>query len=682
MFLKIFLFLITIVIIVALFPKEYRFRYDFSLSKPWLYEDLIAPFDFAVKKPADELKKEKEEVVSNIRPYYKEDSSLAAQRIRQIESEVLTRWREKYGETDQRHEVLKNTQKVSLKLIDSIYRRGIIEITDSLESGNGEGELMLVRGNVAEERLLADFYTIRTADLFIREALHDIAGIDRDIAIRSLEDALVQNVVYDEERTQRETLARMDEISLTRGIVQKGERIISRGEIVGAEKYQLLLSLKDEYEGQLGGGSSFWMIVLGQAMLITIAIIVLVLFLAMFRADLLADNRKLILILSMIILMVVATSILIRRFDTDLVCLVPLCLVPFIIRAFYDTRLGLFVHIITIVIIGFLVPNGFEFVFLQLIAGIVTIISVVNLEKRSQFFLTSIYVFIAYSATYTGMKLAQDGSFEGLQANNYLLFAGSSALTLLSFPLIYLYEKIFGYVTSLSLLELSSINNKLLRELSIRAPGTFQHSLQVANLAEEAVYRIKGNSILARTGALYHDIGKLDDAMYFIENQVGVMNPHDQLQYTESAKIIMGHVAKGVELAHRHKLPEPIIDFIRTHHGTGKTGYFFKLFKKEHTELSPEEVAIFTYPGPQPFSKETAVVMMADAVEASSKSLKHHDKQSISELVENIIDGQIEARQFKNCNITLKDITRVKHVFKHRLMNIYHVRVEYPQGTY
>jgi cyclic-di-AMP phosphodiesterase PgpH len=413
-------------------------------------------------------------------------------------------------------------------------------------------------------------------------------------------------------------------------------------------------------------------------MLISISIIVLVLFLAMFRRDILADNRKVILILSLILIMVITTSLLLKRFNSEFVCLVPLCLVPFIVRAFFDTRLGLFVHIITIVIIGFLVPNGFEFVFLQLIAGIVTIISVVNLEKRSQFFLTSIYIFIAYSTMYVGMNLAQDGNLNGISGYNLALFAGSSALTLLSFPLIFLYERVFGYVTSLSLLELSNTNSKLLRELSLKASGTFQHSLQVANLAEEAVFRIGGNSILARTGALYHDIGKLQDPVYFSENQIGGMNPHEKLSYVESAHILTSHVPHGIELAHRYKLPEQIIDFIRTHHGTRKAGYFYALYKTDHPDISLAEEAAFTYPGPLPFSKETAVVMMADATEAASKSLKKPDKQSISDLVEGIIDKQVEQKQFKNCDITHKDITRVKHVFKQRLMNIYHVRVEYP----
>lgn len=679
LFIKILLFIVTIALIVALFPKEYKFRFDFQTEKPWLYEDLIAPFDFAVDKTKEEVDNERKEVISQIKPYFVLKADIAENNKKRLLSSFDLYWEQKYGTLENASQMKKNSLNFCLSLYDSIFKAGIIEKSEIIETRGVDFEIMVMNDRIAEETDLGNFFTIQSADQFIRKNIEQARGIDKEISLNVMEGSITQNVLFDAEITDRETMARISNISLTRGIMQKGERVISQGEIVGPEKYQALVSLKSEYEGQTSGTTSFLIILAGQTILISIAIIVLVLFLAMFRKDILADNRKIMLILSMIILMVVTTSILIKRFDTNLVGLVPLCLVPFIIRAFFDTRLGLFVHIITIIIIGFLVPNGFEFVFLQLIAGIVTIISVVNLEKRSQFFLTSIYVFISYSVIYIGMNLARDGSFENIRGYSFLLFAGSSALTLLGFPLIFLYERVFGYVTSLSLLELSSINNKLLRELSLKAPGTFQHSLQVANLAEEAVYRIDGNSILARTGALYHDIGKLEDAMYFSENQIGGINPHNQLPYEKSAQIITNHVPKGVDLAHKYNLPEPIIDFIRTHHGTRKTGYFFNLFKNKHNEISLKDEAMFTYGGPLPFSKETAIVMMADAVEAASKSLKLPDKQSVSDLVEDIIDKQIEQKQFKNCNITLKDITRVKHVFKHRLMNIYHIRIEYPK---
>lgn len=678
--LRVLLFAGTVVLIVTLFPKDYKFRYEFQVNKPWLYEDLIAPYDFTIRKLPVEIDKEKQSIRKEMKPYFLLRNEEVNKQRDRIAHELDTLWPMKYAATPAVQKLKARHLEFCYRAFDSLYKSGIIAMSPVIEQQSADFSIMVRSDNIAQERELSSFYTVRTADSWIKEQARSLPGLDAALVVDVLQQVIIQNVVYDKEATDRELESRLHNISLTRGVVQKGERVISQGEIIDSARYQVIVSLQQEFEGEAGSSHSYQIILFGQTILITIAIVMLVLFLAMFRPDILTDPKKITLILSMILMMVLATSLLIKRYNAELVVLVPLCLVPFIIRAFFDTRLGLFVHIITIVITGFLVPRGFEFVFLQLIAGIVTIISVVNLEKRSQFFLTSVFVFLTYSTIYTGMKLAQDGNFSNINTMNYLMFAGSSALTMLAFPLIWFYEKIFGYVTNLTLLELSSINNRLLRELSLRAPGTFQHSLQVANLAEEAVYRIGGNSILARTGGLYHDIGKLEDAMYFVENQVKGMNPHDKLSYTESARIITGHVIKGIELARRYKLPDPIIDFIKTHHGTRQTGYFYSLYKNTHTQMSPEEVAMFTYPGPLPASKEMAVVMMADAVEAASKSIRQPDKQSISEMVECIIDGQIEQRQFKNASITLKDISKVKSIFKNRLMSIYHVRLEYPKA--
>jgi len=375
--------------------------------------------------------------------------------------------------------------------------------------------------------------------------------------------------------------------------------------------------------------------------------------------------------------MVFVTSMTIR-FNEEVLYLIPICIVPIMIKVFFDTRLALFVHIVTIIIIGFLVPNSFEFIFLQLIAGIISIISVADLKKRSQLFITSFLIFITYSATYFGMTIMQEGTTENIYSYYFIWFAGSSTLTLISYPLIYINEKIFGLATDFSLIELSDTNSKLLRELSMKAPGTFQHSLQVANLAQEAIYQIGGNPMLVRTGALYHDIGKTDMPMFFIENQTVGLNPHDELLYEDSAKIIISHVIKGVEKARKAKIPEYVIDFIRTHHGTTKTRFFYNLFIKNNPNIAID-ASIFTYKGPIPYSKETAVIMMADAVEAASRSIKLPDEDKISVLVDTIINFQIEQEQFINSNITFRDISTIKKVFKKKLINIFHIRVEYPQ---
>jgi cyclic-di-AMP phosphodiesterase PgpH len=434
--------------------------------------------------------------------------------------------------------------------------------------------------------------------------------------------------------------------------------------------------MKKEYELQLGSSSKYFNILLGQIVLVCISFIVLFLFLLSFRNDILADNKKVLMILLNIFFMVLITSMVIHT-DVKYLYLVPLCIIPVIIRAFFDTRLALFVYIVTIIIIGFLVPNSFEFVFLQLISGIIAIISVVNLRKRSQFFLTTVLVFITYSATYTGTTLMQEGSLSEIDTTNFIWFAGSSLMILFAYPLIFIFEKLFGFITDVSLMELSDINSRLLREMSTKAPATLQHSMQVANLAEEAIYEIGGNTLLTRAGALYHDVGKMDMPLYFIENQGTGINPHEELTSEESASIIISHVIKGIELAKKHNLPERIIDFIRTHHGTRRTQYFYTQFIKNNPEEVIDE-SKFRYRGPIPFSKETAVLMMADSVEAVSRTLKNPDEESIHAMVEKVINTQIEQQQFVNADITFSDITHIKKIFTKKLMNIFHIRIEYP----
>lgn len=379
----------------------------------------------------------------------------------------------------------------------------------------------------------------------------------------------------------------------------------------------------------------------------------------------------------LLILIMVSVASLTIRTNSELLQLLPFCLVPIIIRVFFDTRLAYFVHVVTLILTGFMVPNAFEFIFMQLIAGIIAIISVAELRRRSQFFLTAAVIFISYSAIYIGMLLIQDGSLENLSTRPFILFAGNAMITLFSYPLIYIFEKSFGLVTDVTLMELSDTNSTLLRKLSQYAPGTFQHSLQVANIAEEAVYAIGGNTLLVRAGALYHDIGKMDMPMYFIENQTSSMNPHDELGYEESGRIIIGHVYKGIELAKKYKLPEVLVDFIRTHHGTRRAEYFYNLKKIEFPE---EEISDkpFKYPGPVPFSKETSVLMMADSVEAASRSMYRPTADSISQLVDKIIESQVNDNQFSNSDLTFQDITRVKKILKKKLMSIYHIRIEYP----
>jgi len=671
---KIFLFFACATFIVLLFPKEGKFKYEFQKGKPWMHDELIAPFSFAVLKSDDEVKAEKESALKDYKPFYYVNPDVSMQKRKELQENIEIKLKSKYGENAARQEQINS--KLALTLFDSVYSKGVLEIIPEIKGKEAAGEITILKSNVAEDHYISSFYSTNTALEYCMQSLKKNHDADEQLLIPLFENILTQNIIYDKPTSERMKQSITGNISLTRGMIQTGERIISKGELVTSEKFMVLESLKQEYEVQPGGISKYYSILLGQIMLIFISITVLALFLMSFRKDIFADNQKILFILLLILLMVFITSKTIL-FQVSYLYMVPICIVPIIVRTFYDTRLALFVHIITIINIGFLVPNSFEFVFLELIAGIIAIISIVNLRKRSQLFLTSFLVFITYSLLYIGMVLMQEGDILMVSLTNIKLFAGSALLTLLSYPLILVFEKLFGFVTDVSLMELSDSNSRLLRQLAEKAPGTFQHSMQVANLAEEAIYQIGGNPLLVRSGALYHDIGKMDMPQFFSENQTTGANPHDELPYDESAKIIINHVKRGIEKAKKYNIPEPIIDFIRTHHGTKTTMYFYSMYLQQNEDGEIDEKK-FTYHGPVPFSKETAVVMMADAIEAASRSMKNVNEEAIEKLVDGIIAKQIEMEQFVNADITFKDIHIIKKIFQKKLMNAYHIRVEYP----
>ncbi|OYT13888.1 MAG: hypothetical protein B6I19_02820 [Bacteroidetes bacterium 4572_114] len=672
-----FLLIISLVTLVSFFPKEATFKYEFTKGRPWMHEDLIAPFDFAILKAHSEIVDERDRILKNRELYFDFDLDLNEQKRLDFIGDFDMLWDAKYANDTTNEDLRDNTLDRGLTILSSILTRGVIQHIPEIENRPPNYKITLIIKNIAEEIKLGDIYNIHSAYEKIGAMLDKSQDVDSDLLKQLLEDSILQNIFFNEKVTLASQNKLIDEISLTHGMVQEGERIISKGEVIDSIKFQILESLRLEYESKHGSQSHYFLILAGQILLVAISLTVLVFFLYFFRNDVLQENKKVLLILLIIILMVFITSLAIRS-GVQYIYLVPLCLSPVLIRVFFDTRLALYVYLITIILIGFLVPNSFQFIFMQFISGIITIFSIVNLQKRAQFLFTSVVVFISYSAIYTGLNLIQEGSFSGIRTINYAMFAGSAVLILFAYPLIFLLEKIFGLVTDVTLMELSDTNSKLLHELSMRAPGTFQHSLQVANLAEESIYEIGGDALLARTGALYHDIGKMGQPMYFVENQVTGVNPHDELTYEESARIIINHVIDGIEMAKKNKLPEQIIDFIRTHHGTRKAEYFYIMQKKDNPDENVDERR-FTYPGPIPYSKETSVVMMADSVEAASRSLKIIDEETINDLVENIINKQLEIGQFSNSDITLRDITKIKKILKRKLMTIYHIRIEYPK---
>jgi len=670
---KILLFLVTLVILLALFPREGKFKYEFQRGKPWQHDDLIAPFDFAILKQQAELQQERKSALSEAYMFFRFDTIKAEYSKSDFLARLDRAWAGRQPVKEKELII-----KTGFAILDSIYNRGIIEMIPELENKNPDFKIAILEENVAKIVPVSSLFNISKANEYISLKLSEHQGVDSKFILPLLQATLMHNVLFDANLTRTEREQSLADISISRGMVQKGERIIAKGELVNEEKFQQLESLRLEFESKSGSGYNFKMILLGRLILISMALLVFGLFIYTFRHEIYSENHNIVLLLLLVTIMVSLTTF-VMNINVSYIMAVPICLVPIIVRTFYDTRLSLFVHIITIIILGFLVPNSFQFLFMQLITGIFAIISIVHLHHRSQFFFTSLMIMVSYSVIYIGMTLMQEGSIEQISLTNFLLFGISAILTLFCYPLIYLFEKIFGMVTDVSLIELSDTNSKLLRELAIQTPGTFQHSLIVSNIAEEAARAIGANSLLARTGALYHDIGKMEMPLYFIENQSGGINPHDDLSYEESARIITGHVIRGIEKARFNKLPEAIIDFIRTHHGTRYSQFFYNKFKQAAGD-EPFDDSAFRYRGPVPFSKETSILMMADSIEAASRSLRAPTEEQVSELVERLIDNQMEQKQFRNSLLTLRDISTIKKIIKNKLLSIYHIRIEYPSA--
>jgi hypothetical protein len=539
------------------------------------------------------------------------------------------------------------------------------------ESNNS---LLLKKGSVAESREFIDFYSINQLDNQIH-LIDKLSDKDYDFLVPLLLASLEHNILFDKKSTDDFLLAELQNINPTKGLIIEGQVIVNKGELVNADRNQILLSLKKEYEGSEWNFTAYLLVLLGQFILVGISLLILWLFLKQYRIEVLENTTKISMILSLVIIMVVVSTIVLSL-SLNWIYIIPFCISPIILKAFFDNRVALFVHLITILIIGFIMPNSFEFVFVQLIAGIISILTVLKMYKRAQLFMSVAKVIGAYLLVYVALSIIHDASFSGVESSKLLQFAASGALTLFAYPIVFLFEKIFSLVSDISLLELTDTNSPLLRRLSEEAPGTFQHSLQVANLAEMGALEVGANALLARAGGLYHDIGKLKNPMYFIENQSSNLNPHDDLEFDESADIIISHVLDGIDIAKENSLPDELIDFIRSHHGTTTVQYFYKQFI---TDFPDEEVDIkdFTYPGPKPFSKETAILMMSDSSEAAARSLKNPNAENIDALIEKVINHQINDNQFVNADITLKEITQLKKLFKKKLVNIHHARVEY-----
>ena len=666
---KILLIIGCSILTVYFFPSGGKFKYNFQKGRPWQYNTLYAPFDFAILKSEEELESEKEEVLNQNSNYYRFNENVFDQ--------VKLSYKNNFSNfillpaSDANY---MKTYNYGSDLLDEIYTNGVIPLG---QENKGNSVVFLIKGNIEKSININDFFKIVDLKNWLNEKIVDQDFYHLIDSFYSLFFEIIQpNIVFEKDFTENILQTSLSTISPYRGMIPENSIIISKGEIVMGENLQILSSLQKEYESQLWTEYSYYWIILGYSILALITFLTLLLFIYNYRSELYANNKKVTFIFLNVVAVISLTTLVVN-FNADYTYAIPICILPLILKTFFDPRLGLFAHVIAILTLGFIIPNSFEFVFLQIIAGIVIIQSVTQLQNRANLFITVGQIVLIYIIGYIAFTLIREGSIREVNPNMIGLFLINGLLTLFAQPLIYLYEKTFNLVSDVSLLELSDTNSTLLKDLSNKAPGTFHHSLEVANLSETAASAIGANTLLVRVGALYHDIGKIKNPSFFSENQTSRYSPHKRLTPIESAKIIIDHVSEGVLIAKKNKLPNRVIDFIKTHHGTSRVYYFFKK-AIDSKDLKFEEKD-FKYPGPKPFSKETAILMMADSVEAASKSLRDPDIDQISNFVISIIDKQVEEKQFSECQITFADIETVKKVLIKKLINIYNLRIEYPK---
>lgn len=660
---RILLLLAAVSAITALLPHKLAFRYEYSLNKPWAHKDLIAPFDFEVKKGELQLEAERNKALEKMRLVYRFEP--------QVEQQALNRFNKAFSA-----KLYPSIHAYLEQQIQQIYRDGLVDRID----GKNNANVWLLTEKNGKTKNATTLQKAKPIDSLEGWWRNRLAGIDLEADLKtellSFASTLQPNWRFEKKATDAQRVEILESVPSTGGVVQQGELIVNKGSLVYEDTYRKINSLEREMGAENYNSATRWWSLLGQALLVAMIMGLLVAYLYFFR-PLLFDDLSSLSVVLLNLIFTVALFTLATSKSIPSVYLIPFCVLPILTRALFDGWLAMMVTLVATLLTSFYAGYASEYMVLQLAAGMSAVFTLISIKRRSQFYLSSGVIFLVYALGYTGYTLVNKGDFRELIPLYYGYFGVNAVLTLIASPLLFGYEKIFGFVSDVSLMELSDTNSPLLRQLSYEAPGTFQHTLQVANLAEAAIYEIGGNPLLVRVGALYHDIGKLHNPVYFIENQHASVNPHDDLPFEESAQLIIGHVLDGVALAKKNRLPEIIIDFIRTHHGDQRVEYFYQSQVRQHPEDVINEDK-FRYPGPKPFSKETAVLMMADSVEAASRSLKNPTAQNIAELVDAIIDKQLAKQQYINADITLRDIARIKKLFKKMLGSIYHVRIEYP----
>lgn len=662
-------FVIAILFITYIFPRQSNFKYTFSEGRPWQYGLLTAPFDFPIYKPAAQLKAEQDSILEFYEPYFEVNEDIVLSSIANFDADV---------NLETRLSELSPEYKLYIrKKLTEVYEKGIMRSDDyDRIKKSKSGALRLRKGNIAESRDIESFYTIRSA---YEKVLTDAPEGIYDTVLKSanINDYIRENIIYDEAFSEKARLEFIQQVDISRGMVQQGQRIIDQGEIVDTRTFNILYSLKQVYEERVGGAFKGTWKLIGQFVLILFMFASFYMYLLYFRPTEYRNRMHVMFMLVLIVLFVALTALTIH-FDLFNVYIIPYTIVTILIRTFIDSRTALFASLITIILSALMVQFPFDFIVLQLSAAMVSIFMLKELSERSQLIKSSFFILFTYSFVYLGLVMYQEGNVTQTDWVMFIYFLINFILIMFSYSLIYLVEKSFGFISGVTLVELSNINKPLLKDLSEKTPGTFQHSLQVSNLAMAAAIKLGANASLIRTGALYHDIGKMVNPAFFTENQAPGMNPHAGLPFEESARIIINHVKDGVKIAQKYNIPQQIIDFIETHHGTSMPKYFYNSWRNANPGKEVNELN-FRYPGPNPFTKEGAIMMMADSVEAASRSLPLYNEETIRELVDKIIDSQLNEGYFKSAPITFRDIQTVKNVFVDKLMTIYHTRIAYPE---
>lgn len=659
-------FIVTALLIAYFFPREGKFRYLFYEGKPWRYGLLTAPSDFPVYKTDVELNAERDSVMKRFRPYYRiKDEVVDAQisKLQNAYSGVL------------QNKVKPNYIQYIEGQLQVLYQHGIISL-EELEKLDRDGykQINVLDNNVASLLWVTDLFTVKTAYEFIINNCP--AHLDKQVLQScDINNYLMENVTYDKGTSDKVREDLLGSIPLSTGMVQAGERIVDRGEIVDHHTYNVLRSLKIIHESKLGGNDRQTLIIIGEFLLTFGLLFCYWYYLYSFRIHILRNKKNVFFLLCCIFCSTILTEFCVS-YDLLNVYILPYAIIPIVVRTFFDSRTALFTHLVTVLLCSLMVPIPHEFLMLQVVAGMVVTFSLRELSQRSQLIRCVFFIFLTYALTYLGMVFYQEGDLKKIHWVMMLYFGINFIFLMFSYLLVYMLEKVFGYVSSITLVELSNINTNILKKLSETCPGTFQHSLQVSILASDAAAKIGADAQLVRTGAMYHDIGKMSNPAFFTENQNNI-NPHNKLTYEQSAQIIISHVTEGVKIAEKASLPQAVIDFIRTHHGRGKAKYFYNSYKNQYPD-KPINEEHFTYPGPNPFSKETAILMMADAVEATSRSLKEYSEENIRLMVNRIIDSQIADGLLKNAPLTFRDVEVIKEVFINKLKIMYHTRISYP----